>query len=158
MLLVNVDIPRKRRRLKTLCGVFIAEIFLIILFVAITKNRLAYGFVFKNGRSFSVAWNAEGNDYRFTEHSTLLSAMKFANNDLNLKLGQNPVVGFQLEHAWKSSRFGREIVFWKTLGYPFLHQLTFTSSLDAVSFLKALQQGAYTPSPFGNALLLVPKD
>ena len=146
----------KSKRIVVLSLVLIAEVILLGSLFHAYHQAPRYAFLFKDGSRFKIAHSNEGKIFSVTEYMSLSEALENAQELYFLTLGTNPNLPLELEHAWRQNRRSSDVVYWKLLRNRFLFQMTFPNSNDATLFLSAIRQGAYTPSPFGNALLLVP--
>lgn len=120
-----------------------------------TKERVSRAFLIKNGNSYVIAWLNEKNENSEVVLPSLDAAIKYAKTELSLF----PATTFQveLEHFWVQDRQGSYVLYWKTSQYNLLHHLTFNTLSDAKYFYEAFKTGAYSPSPYGHSLVLMPK-
>lgn len=121
-----------------------------------TKTRASVGFLVKNGTAYILGWRETGN-LEEKSYPNLAAALAAAGGELGLKFRRGGQEGTELENIWLDERPHGFIVFWKFEGSSFLNQMTFASRPDALYFAQAFRKGAYTPSPFGHAILFVPQ-
>jgi len=148
--------PKKKIRLLVL--VLMLEFTVSVYLWRTWKPDTAVGFLVKKGSEYVVAWRDVGTEqnYYYKTVSSLNEALEFANEALNLSASRNVISDAELEHIWMDERFGNYVLLWKTANIPYLHQLTFQNYHDAKYFSEAFRKGAYTPSPFGHSVLLLP--
>lgn len=121
-----------------------------------SKPGAVLGFLVKSGRLYHLVWKNENSGYETQEYASIEEALRFAREELLLKIGTNPVPQYELEHLWMQDRFGSYIVLWKTVGLDFLNQITFHKREDALFFANSFRRGGYSPSPYGHSVLLMP--
>jgi len=119
-----------------------------------SENRALKGALSKEGKQYVVRWLNEDKTVGFRNFESPLFAMAFAQGELGLIPGKNPVFDDQLEHVWLRKEMGKQVMLWKTARWDQVHRLTFQNEQHARLFLAAFKQGAYSPSPLGHAIHL----
>jgi hypothetical protein len=152
-LLKNQRLTKGTVRWGILAGLVVVEL-LLVAFLQFTVPVASHAFLIKNGKDYVVFWSEDGT-YDSRHYSELRKAIDFAKMELGLE--QAPSTnGMDIERLWIQDRFGAFVVMWKTFRFPYLNQLTFNRESDAKFFEAAFRSGAYSPSPFGHSVLLLP--
>ncbi len=146
--------PRISRGLALILLIAVEGIIAFVLFTLPTN--IPFGYLIKTGPNYLVAWRDPDIGLQSRNFSVLLDALQFADESLNLhvKTGSRPDI--ELEYLDLQDRFGGFVLLWKTFQVDFLNQITFQRKSDALYFAHAFRSGAYSPSPFGHSVLLVP--
>ena len=121
-----------------------------------SEPKPQHGFLIKHGNQYVVAWKPGEFPVEMATHESLADAVRFARNELKLHSGYNPRTSLNVEHAWLRSDNGQFRLYWKSWEFPNLNRLTFQNERDALYFYNAFRSGAYTGSPIGHAIALVP--
>ena len=114
------------------------------------------GFVVKNGRMYIVFWIDEERKQTSTVLNSLKAAVDFAHDELQLEVVGAPLNYHPLESIWARNNLNGFAVYWKTFSSQYINRLTFNSIEEATSFESYLKMGAYSPSPIGHSLALLP--
>jgi hypothetical protein len=114
-----------------------------------------FGYVIKNGDLYIVLWRTTQDEIRTSEYTTLTEALKFARKNLRLNVAGGPNSKV-LEHLWVRNDVGRSILYWKTLDEGYVNRLTFKKESEALLFRQAFLEGAYSTSPIGHSISLMP--
>jgi hypothetical protein len=114
------------------------------------------GYLVKHGRYYIVFWQNENREQDSAKLDSLKSAIKFAHDDLALEVPITASSAHPLESLWMKNNLTSYALYWKTLDSEYLNRLTFYSQEEAESFKSFFQKGAYTPSPIGHSIALLP--
>lgn len=114
------------------------------------------GYLVKSGNEYLVAWRThDDNQLRAYRFVTLSEALDHARR-LKLRPGRTqPSIRFQ--RLWLKKTASAVEMHWKTPRSPQPNRLTFRNAVDAKYFFDSFEFGAYTFSPFGHAILLLPR-
>ncbi len=134
------------------------ELVVLILYAFFHPVRPEFGFLVKRSDGYLVAWKTDRSNeaYRTRWYRSLPAALSFAQDELRLTTGQNPLWDEDLERLWVRDRRDAYVLYWKRLQQTDLRQMVFNRQADLVFFVDALQKGAYSPSPFGDSLFMRP--
>lgn len=121
-----------------------------------SPKPITLGFLSRTGKEYKVVWREPGEGILERSFSELSRAIQFAKNTLNLRVGRNPKLDWELEYLDVQDRYGGYVLLWKTFEVNFLFQMTFQNQKDALYFAKAFREGSYSPSPVGHSILLLP--
>ncbi|MBI4405240.1 MAG: hypothetical protein HY537_13845 [Deltaproteobacteria bacterium] len=146
-----------RRKQVIILAILLALEFMLALYL-LTRDHTAtrLGYLVKIGNSYLVAWKKAQSEYGYHSFSNLNEALDYSKQVLGLSEGRPVTSDIELERAWIQDRFGQYVVFWKTSFVPLLLQWSFIKEDDANYFYNAIRRGAYTPSPFGHSIMLIP--
>ncbi len=139
-----------------LAVLLLSELVWVVVLFQMHKPGPHLGFLVKDGARYILVWRTDEEGIQTRHEDSIDSAVSYARNSLNLKVGVNPIPEHELEYLSVVDRYGSVQVLWKTSRINFLNQITFHRSADARFFAKAFKSGAYSPSPFGHSILLVP--
>lgn len=120
------------------------------------EPRAEVGYLVKLGSRYLVAYRDQNRAMRVSEHASLESALAYSEQSLGLLRGVSATSLDDLEFTWTSKRASGFVVYWKLAYFEPLNRLTFPTERDAQYFYDAFRNGAYSRSPFGHAVLLVP--
>jgi hypothetical protein len=118
--------------------------------------RVQRGYLVKDGAKFIVFWQNDQKEQGIVALDGLQSALKFAHDELDLEVASSPLSQHPLESLWLQANVYNYSVYWKTLDSVFLNRLTFASKEDAKVYQEFMRLGAYSPSPIGHSLALLP--
>lgn len=118
--------------------------------------RSERGYLIKLGQTYVLGWREDTGVSHQVSYDNLRAALNFARDELKLLPGRNPMLVDELEHLWTRTGAEGEILYFKTTQNTFLNRMTFASVDDARTFQRIFKQGAYSPSPLGHAINLVP--
>ncbi|MSP19332.1 MAG: hypothetical protein EXR74_07150 [Bdellovibrionales bacterium] len=122
------------------------------------KFKPELGYLVKSGSEYLVLWLDENREQKMITSSSLASAISFASSELFLDVSGRGVSSYQLESLWLKNQTDSYALYWKLLDSNFVNRLTFTSKEEAEKFESLIKLGAYSPSPIGHALSLLPKN
>lgn len=141
-------------RLGILAGLVVLEGILAVYIRS--PERVPLGFLSRSGKEYRVVWREPGEGIVERNFSALSGAIQFAEDTLNLRVGRNPKLDWELEYLDLQDRYGAYVLLWKMFEINFLFQMTFQNHKDALYFAKAFREGSYSPSPVGHSILLLP--
>lgn len=142
-----------------IASLIVAALLESLLFVAIWKKsapRAVLGFLSKSGPQYVLYWKDEENQTQLATYPDLTSAIHSVESDLGLAVAANPVANHEVENVWLNDRFGSYVLFWKRAYVGWINRITFQDKREALFFADAFKRGAYSPSPQGHAILLLP--
>lgn len=127
--------------------------------ITLDKDRrwpASVGYLVKSGNEYLVAWRThDDNQLRAYRFANLPEALEHARR-LKLRPGRTqPSIAFQ--RLWLKKAGAGVEMHWKTPRSHLANRLTFHSAVDAKYFFDSFEFGAYTFSPFGHAILLLPR-
>lgn len=122
-----------------------------------TKEVVSQAYIVKDGSLYILLWKGPNNDTNSRHYSYLHQALQFANDELDLQLGPNPNSRTTVASVWSRDDLGKRMIYWTTEEYRFPNRLSFNRHYEAEVYNAAFKRGAYTTSPFGHSLSLVPK-
>ncbi len=114
------------------------------------------GYLVKSGNEYLVAWRTyDDNQLRAYRFANLAEALEHGRR-LKLRPGRTqPSIRFQ--RLWLKKTASGVEMHWKTPRSHLSNRLTFRNATDAKYFFDSFEFGAYTFSPFGHAILLLPR-
>lgn len=115
------------------------------------------GFLIKNGNAYIVLWKNKDRTMESMRYDSLKAALEFADQELEMAIGPNPTTQDSAQQVWMREDFGKQLVFWQTENVAELHRLTFRQAWEANIFATAFKTGAYSTSPYGHSISLIPK-
>lgn len=115
------------------------------------------GYLVKVGHKYLVAYRDQAKNLLVSEHATLDAALGYSEQTLDLERGVSASPFNELEFTWLTARDGAYAVHWKLAHFEPLLRLTFDSPSDAQYFHDSFRMGSYSRSPFGHAVLLMPR-
>lgn len=115
------------------------------------------GYLVKVGPKYLVAYRDQNRNLLVSEYATLGAALGFSEQTLDLERAVSASPFNELEYTWMTARQGAYVVHWKLAHFEPLLRLTFDSRTDAEYFHDSFRTGAYSRSPFGHAVLLMPR-
>lgn len=121
------------------------------------KERAGQAYVVKNGNSYILLWKGTGNETFAKHYSYLHQALQYAYDELELQIGKNPHYAPSVDTVWFRDDIGKRMIFWTTSEASAANRLTFNRTYEADIYHAAFKSGAYTTSPFGHSLSLVPR-
>lgn len=119
-------------------------------------SKVQQGYLVKDGTKYIIFWQNNQKEQGIVALDCLQSALKFAHDELELEVASLPLAQHPLESLWLQANVYNYSVYWKTLDSGFLNRLTFASKDDAKVYQEFMKKGAYTPSPIGHSLALLP--
>ena len=113
-------------------------------------------FLVKAGPEFLVGW-VETEEFAFTvkRFGDLANALRFVESTLEMQQSCQWRPELKLKKLVTDQK--GEQIHWKVVSNPYVHRLTFESSIDSKFFYDAFSYGAYSPSPFGHSILFLSK-
>ncbi|MCB0403727.1 MAG: hypothetical protein KDD51_03010 [Bdellovibrionales bacterium] len=149
----------QKKKWGLLLGLLAIEVILYAVMPKAERDRAPMGYVVKDGHVYTVAWKVSDGQFQLSQFSDLREALHFANKELALYPAHlRPIPArTPLERVWVSDLSGSFTLLWKATNNPFLFKWSFDQERDARYFANAFEAGAYSQSPFGHSLLLVPK-
>ena len=152
---VRRALRHRRAKIFLMIGVITVE-GLIAFYLGFGRSAPATrGYLSKIGREYLVAWHdASVPNFQYATYGSLDEAILFLKGNLGLSTGHTVRPELELENVWVQDRYGSFVVFWKTEKIPFVNQISFPSEREAKFFADAFRKGAYTPSPYGHAIVL----
>ncbi|MEZ4751697.1 MAG: hypothetical protein R3B54_14045 [Bdellovibrionota bacterium] len=151
--------PEQKKKWGFLVSLLFLELVLYAVMPKGEREHAPMGYVVKDGHVYTVAWKVGDGQFQLNQFSDLREALHFANKELALYPAHlRPIPArTPLERVWVSDLSGSFTLLWKAANDPFLFKWTFDQERDARYFASAFEAGAYSQSPFGHSLLLVPK-
>lgn len=143
-------------KLLSLIGLISAQVWLGAYLWDQWEPKTLKGALAKEGSAYVLRWLNDDKTVGVKSFSSPLLAMVFAQKELLLVPGENPRLTDSLEHVWLRKEMGKQVMLWKTLAGQQVHRLTFQNEQHANLFVASFKQGAYSPSPLGHAIYLVP--
>ncbi len=122
------------------------------------KFKPDLGYLVKSGSEYLVLWRDENKEQKMITLSSLRSAISFASSELSLDVSGRGLSLYPLESLWLKNQTDTYALYWKLLDSNFVNRLTFTSKEEAEKFESLIKLGAYSPSPIGHALSLLPRN
>jgi len=153
---------KKKYSLKQLkFPIFLLLILEVVAIVAWSSSPGLYpkvqkGYLVKDGTKFIIFWQNDQKEHGVVALEGLQPALKFAHDELELEVGSMPLDLHPIESLWLKTNVSSYSVYWKTLDSAFLNRLTFASKEDAKAYQEFMRLGAYSPSPIGHSLALLP--
>ena len=120
------------------------------------RDKVELGYIVKQGKHYLVYWKTDAREQFTLEASDLRTAIQFAREELNLECAKDRLATYPLEFNWLKPSLGGITFYWKTTNFDFYNRLTFTSQDEAELFQTLVKDGAYSPSPIGHSLALLP--
>lgn len=155
--------PKQKKHTATKVQKGMAIAFLLLIEICVgaliwqkAKPVPAQGYVVKNGNAYLLLWRNSDKSMDSSRHNSLQEALDFADQNLGMKIGPNPTSHDAATHVWAREDHGKKMVFWETENLPVLHRLTFKRPYEASVFENAFKSGAYSTSPYGHSISLVP--
>jgi hypothetical protein len=148
--------PVFRPRFWALLLLLVAEVTFLCAWRS-SEPRALVGYLVKVGPKYLIAYRDEARNLRVSEHATLDAALGFSEQTLDLERAVSASPYNELEYTWMSSRQGNYVVHWKLQHFEPLLRLTFPTVAEANFFHDAFRSGSYSRSPFGHAVLLMPR-
>ncbi len=127
----------------------------ISVFWKLTEPVSMKGALIKDGARYILRWENSDKTADAKEFASPQEAVDFARNELQLEVGANPNFSDSIENVWVRNEMGKKIVFWKTVGLPFVNRLTFTNLAHADLFESSFRKGAYSTSPVGHSISFI---
>ncbi|MFM8316283.1 MAG: hypothetical protein ACKOA8_18550, partial [Deltaproteobacteria bacterium] len=136
---------------------FVFEVVAVVSWSSYKPKIYAHkGFVVKNGKSYIVFWIDDERKQASTVLNSLKAAVDFAHDELQLEVVGAPLNYHPIESIWARNNINGFAIYWKTFSSQWINRLTFNSIEEANSFESYLKMGAYSPSPIGHSLALLP--
>jgi len=132
------------------------ELFVGLKLISESKTKALKGALAKEGPKYVLRWLNDDKTVETKIFKSPLMAMAFAQSELQLVPGQNPLLENRVEHVWLRKEMGKQVMLWKTVNWASVNRLTFQNEQHANLFVSAFKQGAYSPSPLGHAIYLIP--
>lgn len=129
-----------------------------LMYPPVAAPRALRGSLVKSGQEYHFGWLNELGEFRIVIHPSIEKALSFAQKELGLQPGRNPLYDDNMERIWQSVRKDKFVVLWKRFDLEFLHQLSFDSRRDADFFEQMFKQGAYSTSPLGHSVNFIPAE
>lgn len=121
-----------------------------------TQFNVQKGFLVKDGKQYLVFWIDDERQQSIKTLPSLKEAISFAKTDLGLRIATDTLDHFPVESIWMKHNIEGYSVYWRPINTGFLNRLTFTSLDEAENFKDWFRRGAYSPSPIGHSLALIP--
>lgn len=147
----------QKRKILSLCVLIFVEVAFGLFTYYSTRAQLAQAYIVKNGNSYILLWKGTGNETYAKHYSYLHQALQYAQDELDMQIGKNPNYLPSVETVWSRDDIGKRMVFWTTSEVAAAQRLSFSRTYEADVYQAAFKKGAYTTSPFGHSLSLVPR-
>lgn len=142
----------------------------LLLFCLLVINLLLVGYVklesrvfaqkaflSKHGEKFVIAYKDRDENVEMFSFNSLKQALEYLNVNLRVRVVPSLAsLDYPIEHVWVRKDIGKSVLYWKFSGNEFLNKLTFQDERDAEFFAHAIRTGAYSPSPLGHSISLMP--
>ncbi len=114
-------------------------------------------FLSKHGDKFVIAYKDRDENVEMYSFEKLSQALEYLN--VNLRVHVVPSLAsldYPIEYVWVRKDVGKTVLYWKFSGNEELNRITFHNEADAEFFANAIRSGAYSPSPLGHSISLMP--
>jgi len=113
-------------------------------------------FLVKVGPEYVLGWRKGEVEVETATYKKVDDALLFAKKELNLEPGRNPFLADDMERIWVRETSSGFVLMWKTVNLQHLNELTFSREYEAKAFEAAFRSGAYSTSPLGHSVNLIP--
>lgn len=150
---------RKLHQVKVHPAVMAVVLLLELFLIGLAMRPTFYaqrGFLVKVGQNYVLGWRDADGEMQTMGYNALAPAVQFAREKLALLPGRNLLLDDSVEHMWLKSGVEGHMLYWKTMNGPILNRMTFANLDEARFFERVFKMGAYSPSPIGHSVNLVP--